>query len=315
MPELASALRGHNVSALRKRHFLALCRGWSYQCDVWKRVAADARPAKRRHVVVDAGNWLALLQPVSSPFDAAAQQALRDVSPAVSAFMSYMVPERLYRLCEREPHAPLATLDLRDNAGMVTLCAEMRVAYARHLAELRQASLALAASGEAGSPVWALGSRVPLAAELALHRILLFAQASAVQVERASDSCCGLVARLRRNLTAPEHFHVHSSTIVCRALHEFVARSNASLTAARAHSGGCYLIVSICILEQLSTMTAATEFVCRQRLVQFTNRMQPDAKPATDWTTPFWEHALALGAVTSPPQFYVLPPARDVTVQ
>ena len=291
MPELAKALRTHNVSALRKRHFLALCRDWSYQSDVWKRVATEPRPIKRRHAEVD---WLVL---APTPFDAAVQHTLRDISPTVSTYTSFMVAERL---------APLMTLDLRDNAGVAAVCGEMRVAYTRDLTMLRQASLALAASGEAGSPVWCLGSRIPLAAELALHRVLLFAQASAVQLERANDTCSGLVARLQRPLTAPEQFHVHTNTATCRLLHEFVARANANLAAARAHSGGCYLSVSICILEQLLTVASSTESICRQRLVQFMSRMPPGAKPAVDWTTPFWEHAITLGAMNSKPPSYAV---------
>ena len=255
---------------------------------------------------MEAEDWLALVQRVESPFDAAAQHTLREISPAVSSYLSFMVPERLYSVCEAEPLAPLMTLDLRDNAGTAAVSGEMRVAYTRELTMLRQAAITLAASGEAGSPVWCLASRLPLAAELALHRVMLFAQAMAVQLERANDSCSGLVARLQRPLTSPEQFHVLTLSTTCRALHEFLARSNANLAAARAHSGGCYLSVSVCILEQLLVLTAATESICRQRLVQFADRMTPDAKPAVDWTTPFWEHALALGAVSSKPPSYAL---------
>ena len=305
MPELANALRRHNVSALRKRHFLFLCRTWSYQSDVWKPTAAEPRPNKRKQADVD---WLSLaLSPVPSPFDDAAQRALQDLSPTVSTYLSFMVEERLNRLCDAEPLAPLMTLDLRDNAGVAAVCGEMRVAYTRELTLLRQASLALAASGDAGSPVWCLGSRVPLSAELALHRVLLFARACAVQLERANDTCTGLVARLQRQLTAPECFQFHTNTASCRLLHELIARANANVNAARAHSGGCYLSVSICVMEQLLTITSATESLCRQRLVRFTSRMSPGVKPAVDWTTPFWEHAVALGAVNSlPPSYAVL---------
>ena len=79
----------HNVTALRKRHFLALCRTWHSRCDVWKRAAAaePPLPRKRGRAAGEVGRAPPPVPPPApSPFETAAVHALRELSPCVTAY-------------------------------------------------------------------------------------------------------------------------------------------------------------------------------------------------------------------------------------
>jgi hypothetical protein len=135
---LAAALRRHDLSALRKRGFMALCRAWGYRSDVWRdvRVAraaaatarADARggagaaPARRRPThtpTPPAPGALALCAPPPSPLGGGVDSHLSGLLPAPQALppppLALTSPARTL-----PPPVPAAVLLARDLNPLVS---------------------------------------------------------------------------------------------------------------------------------------------------------------------------------------------------
>jgi hypothetical protein len=120
LPDLAHALRAHNLALLRKRTFLALCGYWGLCCDIW--APAKPKAPSRRAAARDAppppppppphAPQPPLPLPPPLPDDGAVVALVRrDVGGAVATFRLFQHLPGLSAAAAAEPYAPISTLD------------------------------------------------------------------------------------------------------------------------------------------------------------------------------------------------------------
>jgi hypothetical protein len=300
--ELAAALRGHNLAAMRKRHYFHVCNTWRLRSDVW------ARTRKRRRAEDAATELsLALPHPAAAPpppllsppaacrdADCVALLVARDLHRPMQAVVTEAPAPRMLVASAAEPCAPLATLDMAGDLQIRQVAGLLRAGCAADAAALRAAADALSVSGDGALPAWRLGARVPLLAEGMLQRLLLVTnawgdtQADAVAPDR------GVAAHVGRALSAPERAHLDDKVAICDALQRFLATAQAALAQQRVRSGAGYLATSLAVLEMVDAFLSAVVAGSTARQQRFA--ASPAIRCAT-WRSPFVGHLLRAGFV------------------
>lgn len=110
LSDLASALRGRNVTGFRKRDFFALCRLWGYRSNIWTplgEIKLCTPPARRP----------ARAAPPPRATDPAADMLRCEVAAALAAFQHYNRLPSLAAATAADPRAPLATMDVQARVG------------------------------------------------------------------------------------------------------------------------------------------------------------------------------------------------------
>jgi hypothetical protein len=317
---MACALRGRDISALRKRHFFALCRDWGYRCDVWRHVReahsgggaagggggaekrgaatqAHAAAAQRARTAAAAAatTTAAVLYRPAPPACPQAQALLlvsRELTPHVSAFAALFAAPSLRAAACAEPRAPVATLNTSIMAAGRDLGRSLCAALGAEAGALRAARCALVASGDGAAPAWRLGARAPPHAENSIHTLLLLTHAL---VASNVDIEARLPLVVRRPLSAPELAHTRDHLAACDTLHAFVSRAQGILASLRTGGGAAaYLHAATAVVEAMGDIMAAVERSSEERLFAFSERAQ--AAPRA-WRHTFFEHAVEVGAM------------------
>lgn len=105
LPELAHALRAHNLALLRKRDFLAVCAFWNLRSDVWAPVKSKSRRLQALPLPAP------LPPPAAADGGAAAALVRRDAGAAFASFSLRQKMPGLSAAAAAEPCAPICTLD------------------------------------------------------------------------------------------------------------------------------------------------------------------------------------------------------------
>jgi hypothetical protein len=328
MPDLGAALRCHNISALRKRHFFALCRDWRFRSNVWLCLADATRAAACRASAPPAAGEapaaepiepprpkpprrpapprrraplalpppplaLALLPPPDHARALAVRAVERELVPIVLSFDTVFSTPIMAVAADLEPRAPIKTLNLTTMHSVRDFTHAMCATQRRTAERLRAAARVLSAEGDAGVVAWRLGMRAPLLAESSVRAILLLSHA-------LSASCNDIYVRLPplvgRGLSAPEAAHMAEHMHSCDALEAFAARAGALLAALRAGGGGAYLDGGAAVVEAVAAIFEAGARATQGRLDTFGARL---AREPHGWRHTFFEHAEAAGVSTA----------------
>jgi hypothetical protein len=309
MPELGVALRARDVTALRKRHFFALCRDWQLRSDVWRSMRDihgrddAAQPAAARAAAAGEAHSGGARQqhalacvppraPRAPPLGSQAYVTLsisRDLAPSVVAFARAVASPIMMAAASAEPRAPVKTLDLTTLLAVSNFGRCMGAQQRAVAAELRAASCALAAGGDGTEVAFRLGSRAPLLAETSVHTLLVLSHALSAS---CNDIYAHLPPLLGRGLSAPEAAHTAELMEACGAVLTFVARAQALLAQLRTGTGVAYLDAGALIVDQVAAVLDATARSAQGRLDAFEERL---AREPHGWRHTFFEHAAAMG--------------------
>jgi hypothetical protein len=280
--ELAAALRGRDLSALRKRGFFALCRAWGYRSDVWRpaHAARVAAAAARREARVAAAAppphpppmQLARAHAPHALAPSAAVLLARELNPLVSRFVSAVWFPSVLDAARAEPRAPLATLNAPATRAVAALAAALRARTLAHAAALRAAARG---GGDAlCTPAAQLcDASAPPLAEAALQRVLLMAQAMCAALSDAASPTGGVCAALARPLSGPERAHFADAFAAVHAAHVLLARAAAALAAVRAAApGGAYLAAGAVVCDALAALLGSLAEANEARVAAFSAR-------------------------------------------
>jgi hypothetical protein len=322
MPDMASALRGRDSSALRKRHFFALCRDWGYRSDVWRHMreahagggasavvgggGAETRAASAHARAAPCGGApesngaaapLALYsRPPACPQARALLLVICELMPHVTVFSALIATPSLRAAACAEPCAPIATLSTATMAAGRDLGRSMCAALEAEAGVLHASRVAVVASGDGDAPAWRLGARAPPHAENSVHKLLLLTHAL---VAASADIEARLPLVVGRRLSAPELAHARDHLAACGALHAFVSRAQGILASLRTDGGAAaYLHAGTAVVEAVGDIMSAAERSNEERLLAFSARA---AAAPRAWCHTFFEHAVEVGAMPSVP--------------
>jgi hypothetical protein len=298
MPELSVALRARALSALRKRHFFALCHDWRYRCDVWRHMLDTGDGAPPEQLLLQQRAPPPSPPPRPPPLSTqqlAVSAIQRDLAPVAAAFANHFFTPALLSACCAEPLAPIKTIDLTTLFSVRDFGRGLSAQQLGVASRLRAASVALAASGNARGVAWRLGSAAPLLAETSVHSLLLLSSAFATACD---DVYAHLPPLLGRPLSAPEAAHTAGLLASCGAVMTFVHVATSLLAQLRDGAGGAYLDAGAAIVEQVAEIMGSTARASEARLAAFDARL---AKDPHGWRHTFFAHAAATGVALPGP--------------